>query len=90
MESRFFCTHCGKENFNIIRRNGRAKESGHLKKLWCWHEKGEYNCVEVKDGTHYDKECFDLEFNYGNFDENGKRKEDFKQFRLRLRKEGVI
>ena len=28
--------------------------------------------AEVKEFTHYDKECFDLEFNYGNFDKDGK------------------
>lgn len=90
MNSKFLCTKCGNEGIPIIRRNGRAREASHLKKLWCLNCKQETNHAECKMGTHYDIECFQLEFKYGNFDEKGNRKEDFKQFRLRLRKEGVI
>lgn len=90
MESRFYCTKCGKEGIQIYRRAGKERASSHLKKIWCLNCKAEVNHVETKEWTHYDKSCFDLEFNYGNFDEDGNRKEDFKQFRKRLREEGVI
>jgi len=72
-DSQFFCTRCGKLGIPIQRKNGRKREAGHLKKLWCLNCKDEVNHVEVKMGTHYSKEDFDLEFTYGNFDEKGNR-----------------
>lgn len=89
-DSQFFCTKCGNEGIPILRRTGKARKAGHLKKLWCLNCKQEVNHVEVKEFTYYDKSCFDLEFKYGNFDENGNRKMKFEDFKLMKKKEGII
>lgn len=90
MNSKFLCTKCGNEGIPIIRRNGRAREAGHLKKLWCLKCKQETNHVECKMGTHYDVNDFWLEFEYGNFDENGNRLNKYGEFKHKLHCEGVI
>lgn len=90
MDSRFYCVHCGKEGIPIIRKNSKFKKAGHLKKLWCLNCQKETNHAEVKEFTHYDKECFDLEFNYGNFDKDGNRIMPFGLFKDKMYKEGVI
>lgn len=86
--SRFYCTHCGKENYSIIRRNGRSRESGHLKKLWCFNCQAEHNCVEVKEFTHYSKQDFDFEFENGNFSKAGDRILPYGEFRAKMHSEG--
>ena len=71
--SEFYCVICGRRGLPVWRRNGRAREAGHLKKLWCLNCKQETNHAEIKPFTKYDFEDFKLEFEYGNFDENGNR-----------------
>lgn len=90
LDSKFYCTSCGKENIPIARRKGRERESGHLKKLYCLTCKTEKNCVECREFSHYTHEDFLLEFNYGNFTEEGDRKKPYKQFRYTLKCGGVI
>ena len=88
--SRFFCTRCGREGIPIPRKNNRAREAGHLKKLWCIYCKDEVNHVEVKNFTHYDLKDFEIEFNYGNFDKDGNRKMPYGKFKQSLHNSGVI
>lgn len=90
MESKFYCIYCHNEGIPILRRAGKHREAGHLKKLWCLNCQKETNHVETKEYTHYDKNCFDLECEYGNFDANGNRIMKFGEFKNKLRKEGVI
>ena len=66
-ESRFFCTHCGKEGIPVIRKKGQERKSGHLKKLYCLYCKDEYNHVEIKTAGDYSYEDFLEEFNAGRF-----------------------
>lgn len=71
--SEFYCTICGKRGIPVWRKNGRAREAGHLKKLFCLNCQKETNHAEIKPFTKYDFEDFKTEFEYGNFDEKGKR-----------------
>ena len=70
----FYCTQCGNKGIPIARRRGAEREAGHLKKLYCLKCKKERNHVECKPFSHYDYEDFLIEFNNGNFDEEGNRK----------------
>lgn len=90
--SDFYCTRCGHKGIPIIRKPGKAKEPGHLKKLYCLYCKTEENMVEVKQKGKYTLEDFLIEFENGNF-ENGQRKLPYRQFiaevRNKKQKEGV-
>ena len=90
MESEFYCIKCGKRGMLIPRKAGKGREAGHLKRLWCLNCKTEFNHVEVKPYTHYDIEDFELEREYGNFDEEGNRKMKYGLFRDKLHKEGIL
>lgn len=73
--SDFYCTKCGEKNFCCARRTGQQREPGHLKRLWCWHCQEERNCAEVKQhNLNYTYEMFRIEFENGNFDTEGNRK----------------
>lgn len=72
--SKCYCVKCGAE-FPILRTNKRIREPGHLKKLFCLNCQEETNHVEVRGFGTYTYEDFIIEFNNGNFDENGKRRE---------------
>lgn len=87
--SKFYCTCCGKEGLPLIRQTGHEKEAGHLKKLYCVNCKKEWNHAETKEFSHYTYKEFLLEFNYGNFTEEGLRKEPFKKFKQKLKSKGV-
>lgn len=89
MESKFYCTCCGNLGIPVLRQ-GRQREAGHLKKLFCLTCKREVNHVEVKFGTHYDYNDFLFEFNNHNFTEEGIRKMPYTQFRNKMYKEGVV
>ena len=54
VQSRFFCTCCGKEGIPIWRKTHRQKQKDHLKKLYCLHCKLETNHREVRQ--------YDIEF----------------------------
>lgn len=78
----FYCTNCGKKNISVARRLGQQREPGHLKNLYCPYCKQEHNAVEVKEHClNYTVEDFFLEFNNGNFNEDGTRKMPFKKFK---------
>lgn len=83
--SDFYCTKCGHKGIPIIRKSGKAKEPGHLKKLFCLYCNSEENMVEIKQKGSYTLEDFLLEFQNGNF-ENGQRKMPYKQFLAEMRK----
>lgn len=71
--SDFYCTKCGKKGIPIIRRAGQQREVGHLKSLFCLNCGKEQNHAEVRSFGSYTYKDFLLEYNNGNFDENGKR-----------------
>ena len=57
-----YCVYCGNKGIAIPRRNGRYKEPGHLKKLYCVHCKTETNHVEIRPFcSDYNYEDFKLE-----------------------------
>lgn len=68
----FYCTQCGTKGIPLYRAN-HTRERGHLKKLYCLSCGCQTNHAECIEGSKYDYEAFLLEFNSGNFDENGKR-----------------
>ena len=78
MIHKFYCTRCGNEGIPIFRRGNQRREAGHLKKLYCLHCKEEVNHAEICDNYTYNS--FMLEFNLGNFDENGNRIIPLKRF----------
>ena len=70
--SDFYCTKCGNKSIPIARKEGRYKEAGHLKKLWCYHCKEEINHAEVRPFGGYNYEDFVEDFICGRF-VNGKK-----------------
>lgn len=79
--SDFYCTCCGHKGIPIVRKAGKEKEPGHLKKLFCLYCGEEQNMVEVKTNGKYTLEDFEIEYNGGNF-VNGERVKPYKQFLL--------
>ena len=79
--SEFYCTQCGTKGLPIWRRAGKEREAGHLKKLYCLKCQKETNHVECKENTHYQYEDFKLEYEYGNFSEEGLRKQKYGELR---------
>ena len=69
----FYCTCCGKKGIPVSRDKRRARERGHLKKLYCLTCNKEVNHVEVIENSKYDKQKFNDEFQSGNFDSQGNR-----------------
>lgn len=88
--SNFYCTKCGGQGIPILRKNGKYKEPGHLKKLYCINCQEQRNMVEIRPAGKYDYFTFKLEFDYGNFTEDGGRNLPWKQFVAQLRDKGVI
>lgn len=83
--SNFYCTQCGAKNINIYRPKGREREAGHLKKLYCFSCGKETNCIEIKPNSgKYTFEDFKIEYEYGNFDENGCRKQKYGELRSKI------
>lgn len=90
--SDFYCTQCGHKNINVFRKKGRQREPGHLKRLYCFNCKEEHNHVEIKPFGSYTYEIFLIEFKMGNFNEDGTRKQTWKQCKAeynRLLEKGV-
>lgn len=83
--SDFYCTRCGCKGIPIFRTRGQEREPGHLKKLFCLHCQDEVNMAEVRNIGAYNLDDFWIEYNYGNFDEDGLRKEPWKQFVAKIR-----
>lgn len=65
--SDFYCTKCGNKSIPLARRNGRYREAGHLKKLWCYRCRAEVNHAEVRPFGNYDYNDFVEEFICGRF-----------------------
>ena len=78
--SDFYCTCCGLKNFPIVRKVGREREPGHLKKLFCLNCQTEKNMVEIKPRGKYTLDDFLIEYNHGNFDAEGNRIEKWEHF----------
>jgi len=87
--SDFYCTRCGNKGIPVFRTVGQEREPGHLKKLFCIYCQNEVNMVEVRQVGKYNLENFWIEYEYGNFDKEGNRKEPWKQFVSKI-KQGVI
>lgn len=85
--SNFYCTKCGCKSIPIFRQAGKEKEPGHLKKLFCLTCQKEMNMVEVKASGKYTLDDFWIEYEYHNFDAEGNRKEPWKPFVAKKRKE---
>lgn len=79
--SDFYCVYCGTKGIPIWRKKGRAREAGHLKKIWCLHCKKETNHAECKPNTQYTYNDFLFEFNNHNFNEEGNRIKTLKELR---------
>ena len=80
--SEFYCTQCGQKGIMIPRKANAQREPGHLKNMYCIHCRKENNFVEIRPfGQEYLYEDFLLEFKNGNFNEDGTRKEPYRQFR---------
>lgn len=63
--SDMYCVRCGNRGIDIPRRKGKARESGHLKKIYCLNCKDETNHVEIIGSYSY--EDFIEEFKLGRF-----------------------
>lgn len=90
--SEMYCTSCGRKGIAIPRKNGKYREPGHLKNLYCIYCRKNCNHAEVRDMySDYNYEDFLLEFENGNFDEDGNRKEPYRIFRGKiLSKKGLV
>ena len=78
--SDFYCTKCGNKGLPIIRSVGKEREPGHLKKIFCLHCQEERNMVEIRNVGKYTLNDFWLEYEYGNFTEEGERIEPWRNF----------
>ena len=85
-----YCTQCGKKNIPIPRKQGRAREGGHLKKMYCLHCQQQTNMVEIRGFGDYTLEDFELEYEYHNFNKDGTRKLSLGEFRTHLNNGGGI
>lgn len=65
--SDFYCTKCGRKGIPIARINGKFREAGHLKKIWCMYCNEETNHAEIKPYGNYTVEKFREEFELGRF-----------------------
>lgn len=90
LDSEFYCCKCGNKGMPVIRKKGKEREAGHLKKLYCLKCGCEVNHAECKPWTKYEYEDFLLEFEHGNFDEEQNRKMQYGLFKDKLKKAGVI
>ena len=71
--SEFYCTQCGNKGLPVWRKKGAEREAGHLKKLFCLNCKKETNHCECRPFTKYEFKDFQIEYEYGNFSEDGQR-----------------
>ena len=86
---RFFCTNCGREGLPLARKVSHQHQKGHLKNLYCPHCREEHNHVEIRPFGAYRLEDFRFEFENGNFDADGNRKNPYGQFKMIVRKENT-
>lgn len=88
--SDMYCTQCGQKNIPIQRKKGHARESGHLKKMYCIYCQKDVNMVEIRGFGSYTLDDFLLEYNYHNFNKDGTRKLKWGEFRKHLNDGGGI
>ena len=70
--SDFYCTECMSKGIPIPRQEGKQREPGHLKKMYCFKCNEKKNFVEIKPFGSYTYEDFQLEYELGRF-KNGVR-----------------
>ena len=87
--SDFYCTKCGNLSMSLPRAKKKQREAGHLKNLYCPHCREEHNHVEMRPFGAYRLEDFRFEFENGNFDTDGNRKNPYGQFKMIVRKENT-
>ena len=83
--SDFYCTKCGMKGIPVFRTIGQEREPGHLKKLFCLNCQEETNMAEVRSNSKYNLDNFWIEYEYGNFDSEGNRRETWKQFIAKIK-----
>lgn len=83
--SDFYCTICGNKGIPIFRTVGQEREPGHLKKLFCLYCQKETNMAEIRSIGKYSLNDFWIEYTYGNFDEEGIRKEPWGAFVTKIK-----
>ena len=88
--SDFYCICCGNKGIPIPRKNGKQREPGHLKRLFCLKCGREVNHVEVKTTGEYTLNHFLAEKEYGNFDEEENRIIPCRQFIGDLKVRGLF
>lgn len=71
--SDFYCTQCGNKGIPIVRKNGKFREAGHLKRLYCLYCGTETNHCEIRPIGTYRYEDFKEEFELGRFLPDGQR-----------------
>lgn len=84
LDSEFYCCKCGTKGIPIIRKKGKERSAGHLKKIFCLKCQQEWNHAECKPFTHYSHEDFLIEFKYNNFDKNGNRILEYNQLKVKI------
>lgn len=67
MTSDFYCTCCGRKGIPIARKNGKFREAGHLKSLYCIYCKKEVNHCEIRPIGCYTYDDFKQEYELGRF-----------------------
>ena len=78
--SNFYCTCCGLKGLPAFRQAGKEREPGHLKKMFCLNCQKETNMAEIRPYGKYNLDDFWIEYQYGNFDKDGNRKEPWGPF----------
>ncbi len=71
--SEFYCTCCGKKGLPVPRKNAKAREVGHLKKLYCIYCQKEVNHAEIQNGDREELEQFRYNFETGVYKEEGEQ-----------------
>lgn len=87
--SEFFCTQCGCKGIPVWRKKGKEREAGHLKRLFCLKCNKETNHIEIKPDNSYTYLDFKIEYEYGNFTEEGNRVRSYGELRSLIKDEKI-
>lgn len=90
VDEEFYCTQCGSRGIPIPRRKGAEREAGHLKKIFCLKCQKETNHAECKPFSKYNYDDFKIEFEYGNFDNDGNRIRTYNQLKELIKNGEII
>lgn len=88
-DNEFYCVICGSRGIPVVRRRGKEREAGHLKKLFCLTCQQETNHAECRPWSGYTKEDFDIEYKYHNFDADGNRIRTYGELRSIINNEKI-